>query len=283
MNFLPIEINLNKFKFCLICTLIIQYFIFFFLSYNIRQKKNKIIAISYSNPKYKKQLEINKKSALENGKVDEYYSYSPEDIDENFRSKNLDILSRYRGNGYWLWKPYFILKTLKEKLNEGDYLIYTDAGIYYINKASYVINILKDNKIDIWLYQISHKEKIYSKRDAFILMEVDNSSYSETRQYMGGIQIYRKSKLSEQFVEKLLFYSQDKRIITDEPNTIGYPNYEGFIENRHDQTIASLLYKKYRILNSLQGNIKMPKIFCVYRKIPFIDFNDIERKCQEIH
>ena len=278
-----IEIDLKIFKFCLIFLLIILYFICLYLKYNINQNKIKVIAISYSDSKFKRQLEINKISALEVGKVDEYYSYMPDDIDENFKNKNYDILSRKRGNGYWLWKPYFILKTLKDKLNDGDYLIYSDAGIYYTNKTSYVINILKENNIDIWLYQLNYKEKMYTKRDAFILMEADNSSFSETLQYMGGIQIYRKSKLSEQFAEKLLFYSQDKRIITDEPNSKGYQNYDGFIENRHDQTVVSLLYKKYGILNSLQQKIVMPKIFCVYRGTPFIDYNDIKKKCREIH
>ena len=82
-----------------------------------------------SNEKYQRQLKLNKKSALEVGKVDIHYSYGPNDIDPDFQKKNKDILSRKRGNGYWLWKSYFINKTLIEKLNEGDYLIYTDACV----------------------------------------------------------------------------------------------------------------------------------------------------------
>jgi len=41
--------------------------------------------------------------------VDEYYNYGPNDIDNEFKKKNIEILSQKRGNGYWLWKPYFIL------------------------------------------------------------------------------------------------------------------------------------------------------------------------------
>lgn len=75
--------------------------------------KPKIIAISYSNEKYQRQLKLNKKSALEVGKVDIHYSYGPNDIDPNFKKKNKDILSRTRGNGYWLWKPYFINRKIE--------------------------------------------------------------------------------------------------------------------------------------------------------------------------
>jgi len=56
-----------------------------FLSILIGKKlKNKyrIIAISYANEKYAKHLKINKFTAINVGKVDEYYSYKPDDIDE---------------------------------------------------------------------------------------------------------------------------------------------------------------------------------------------------------
>lgn len=120
---------------------------------DIYKNFTKIIAISYANRKYKKQLEVNKKSALEIGKVNEYYSYSPNDIDPDFKNKNKYIFSLPRGNGYWLWKPYFILKTLKEKLNEGDYLIYTDAGILYMNSTYTIIEFMKKITLKCGLYK----------------------------------------------------------------------------------------------------------------------------------
>lgn len=33
----------------------------------------------------------------------------------------------FQGAGYWVWKPFIILKEL-EHLQDGDYLLYTDAG-----------------------------------------------------------------------------------------------------------------------------------------------------------
>ena len=41
----------------------------------------KIVAISYANEKFLKQLKINKLTAINIGKVDEYYSYNFDDID----------------------------------------------------------------------------------------------------------------------------------------------------------------------------------------------------------
>lgn len=118
--------------------------------------KPKIIGISYGNNIFQKQLKINKKTAILIGKVDEYYSFGPDDIDFEFKKKNQDILSRERGNGYWLWKPYFILKTLKEKLKEGDYLIYTDAGILYMNSTKKIIDFLKEKNAEMWAFQLNY-------------------------------------------------------------------------------------------------------------------------------
>ena len=249
----------------------------------------KIIAISYANRNYERQLKINKKSALEIGKVNEYYSYGPNDIDPKFRDKNKDILIRKRGNGYWLWKPYFILKTLKEKLNEGDYLIYTDSGILYMNSTWIIIDFLENKNAEMWAIQTRYIEKSYTKRDAFILLGADMPFYTETPQYMAGIQIYKKSKFTEKFLEEVLYYSQDKRIITDDDNTLGFINYKGFKENRHDQTVLSIMIKKYGQASSGKTNLNfkqinkqkifMPYIFCIYRRLFFKNYDDIKQKC----
>ena len=37
------------------------------------------------------------------------------------------ILANKRGYGYWLWKPYLIMKTL-EQMNDNDILVYADCG-----------------------------------------------------------------------------------------------------------------------------------------------------------
>jgi hypothetical protein len=161
--------------------LLLLYVSLFYFNYD--KKKYKIVGISYSNKLYQSSQLLNKKTAYKIGKVDEYYNYSPNDIDKVFKEKNKDILSRERGNGYWLWKPYFILKTLKEKLNNGDYLIYTDAQIIYTDKADKLIDFLKERKAEMWAERLSCCiEKEYSKRDAFVLIGVDQPFYTDTNQ-----------------------------------------------------------------------------------------------------
>ena len=247
------------------------------------KNKPKIVAITYGNIFFKRQLELNKKSALEVGQVDEHHSYGPKNIDKEFWNKNHEILS----------KPYIINKTMVEKLNYGDYLIYTDAAMIFMNSSRLLINFLKENNASMWFNRLTLKEKKYSKRDAFIIMGVDNPVFSETNQYMAGIQIYRKSDYTMKFIQEWLTYCQDKRIITNEKNTLGQPNYPGFVENRHDQTALSLLIKKYGEANAGSPNLTleelkqrksiiMPNILCMYRRRAFSDYENLKEKCQPI-
>ena len=252
--------------------------------------KPKIVAISYGDNKYKTSLEYNRKSALEIAGVDEFYGYCPEDLDEEFKKKNNYILSERKGNGYWLWKPYFIYKTLKTKLNDGDYLIYSDAGIAYIDKAQLIVNFINERKAEMYLHRLPHLEKHYTKRDAFILMGADLPFFAETGQFNAAFQIYKKSKFTEIFLEEYLYYAQDKRIITDDGNVMGLPNYDGFKAHRHDQSILSLLTKKYSQVNANKMNIDvnivknftelMPTIFCHYRSALFKDYEDMRNYCR---
>ena len=179
-----------------------------------------------------------------------------------------------------------------EKLDDGDYLIYTDAGTIFVNSSFVIIDFLKENNAEMWMYRLNRKESRYSKRDAFILMGVDMPFYSETGQYMAGFQVYRKSKYTVKFIQDWLYFCQDIRIISDNKNVMGLDNYPNFTDNRHDQTVLSLLIKKYGIAYAGSPNLsleelnrrkplRIPRIICVYRRKHFIDYNDLIQNCRK--
>ena len=163
------------------------------------------------------------------------------------------------------------------------------ACIFYKNDTKILVNFLINNNHEMWGNRLNYDEKKYTKRDAFILLGADSPFYTDTKQIEASIQIYKKSLFTEKFLEEYLYYSQDKRIITDDPNVLLLPNYKGFRENRHDQSIFSILIKKYGLVNSGKMNMDIkkinklkehrPKIFCHYRRMKFIDYEDLKRKC----
>jgi len=162
-----------------------------------------------------------------------------------------------------------------------------------MNSSYLLVEFLIKNNVSMWMDRLTFKESQYTKRDAFILMGVDMPFYSETNQYQAGIQIYKKSEYTVKFIQEWLYYCQDKRIITDDKNTLGQKNYPDFKENRHDQTILSLLIKKHGEANSAFPNLNltelkkrkhiiMPNIICIYRRTPFKDYEDLKLKCKKI-
>lgn len=204
-----------------------------------------IVLINYSNNLFRKSQRINSKTGELTGSFDKIISYKEKDIDRSFFKKNNEILSCKRGGGYWLWKPYFIEKTL-QSLNYGDFLFYCDSGSYFINPIDDLVQLCLDNNQDVIPFELTHYEKDWTKRDAFVLMDCDSEAYFATKQRLSGFFLIRKSEISMNFVSEWLNFAQDKRIITDINNQCGLENYPEFKEHRHDQSIFSLLTKKYK-------------------------------------
>jgi hypothetical protein len=202
------------------------------------------LLINYASKNFRKQQRFNSASGLKEGLFDKVISYSPRDIEQEFLKKNKKILNQERGSGYWLWKPYFIKKIL-DSLSYGDFLFYCDSGSYFIRPINPLIDIMIKDGLELMVFGLTDKEKIWTKRDAFVLMNCDSTKYSETNQRLSGFSLSKKSSFAINFINEFLYFAQDERIITDIENQCGYPNYPGFTEHRHDQSIFSLLTKKY--------------------------------------
>ena len=132
-------------------------------------------------------------------------------------------------------------------LDEGDFLFYCDSGATFIASIDPLIKACIKADQDIIPFDLTFQEKCWTKRDAFILMDCDRPEFTESIQRLGSFSLWRKSKFSIQFVEECLRYAQDERIITDIDNQCDLSNYEGFTAHRHDQSIFSLMTKKYKL------------------------------------
>ena len=204
-----------------------------------------IIAVNYADKKFKRAQQLNSRTARQWG-ADRVIEYGPEDIDEAFRSKNHAILDAPRGGGYYLWKPYVYRKAYDE-LGEGDYLVYIDAGAVYVNKIQYLIDCIKKKKTSVMIFALEQGrvEKGNTKRDAFVLTGCDTPQYTDTPQSIGGYFVCKKAPEVEAYLDEVLRYAQDIRIISDNPNVMGLPNYKEFTDHRHDQSVISLMSKKH--------------------------------------
>ena len=95
----------------------------------------------YSNDKF----EIPRKALVnlaEKTKIfDNIFGYNREWLENtDFYRENLEILDpiNTKGDGWFLWKPYVILESLK-RINEDDVLIYMDSSDTFFNDFGYFL------------------------------------------------------------------------------------------------------------------------------------------------
>ncbi len=159
-----------------------------------------------------------------------------------FYEKHKHILDQPRGAGYWLWKPYFILETLKQ-MQDGEVLIYSDCGQFFRKNIAPLTTLTKDEKGVVLFYNWDVLSR-YCKRDVFVAMECDSTEYHKAPLIHANLQIYRKCEFAISFLEEVLHFATQNELITDAPNTLGLPNLPDYIDHRHDQSITSLLAHK---------------------------------------
>jgi hypothetical protein len=191
--------------------------------------------ITFGDNKYKKALNRINLEAINSKFFDGITIYSENDLPIQM---NNYCLNNPRGYGFWSWKPYLILKRLRE-INDDDILIYADAGctIDQSCKKRYdeYIKYLENN--DIVCFQLDHLIKSFTKMS--LINYLDCYHLLNVKQIMATIIILKKTQNVMEMIEKWYNLSQIPYHIDDSRSII--PNDETFIDNRHDQSIFSLL------------------------------------------
>jgi hypothetical protein len=204
--------------------------------------------VNYADRMYYGSQRLNTDSGKTLCKFDVSLSFNKENLDNSFVQKNNHILNQPRGAGYWLWKPYCIVKALSQ-MNDNDLLFYTDSGSYFLTSIDPITQIMENTEEKLLLFTLEefHTHEKWTKRDCFVLMDMDKEPYISCGQILASFVLMKKTKFVIDFMNEWLNYAQDYRLITDSPNECGKPNYANFIDHRHDQSILSLLGRKYNI------------------------------------
>ena len=220
----------------------------------INQKnKYNIHFITYGDNNFVQSKKRILNEANEFGEFKTIKGYGPEDLSEDFKEKYKEVLNMPRGGGYWIWKLYIINDYLKN-IGDNEYLIYLDAGST-INKQGKrrffeYIDKLKnsENHYGILSFQMSgnisdyQKEKWWTTSNIFEYFGVKpDSDIGKSGQYISTLLIMKKNKHLINILEKYEnCISDDPLLITDIYNE---NQYKDFKDNRHDQSIFSILRK----------------------------------------
>ena len=234
--------------------------------------------ISFASPRMKSALEKIVKQSIKMNYFDDIIPYTYNDLTADFTERYHDKLhDNIRGFGYWSWKPEIIKQTLA-KMEDGDQLLYLDAGcnlnnhgkdrlkqyfdmlsddtplVTFINDTKDTLFFNKDIKLPDWPL------KNWIKGDLIDYFNIrEQNEILDQQVFFAGILLLQKGKISKTFIDKWEeTISTDWSFIDDSPSKS--PNLDGFIEHRHDQAIFSVLCNLYPVQQISGCEVVYPKI-----------------------
>lgn len=177
-------------------------------------------------------------SAQDKG-IDRVIMYGPDNLGPDFKMICSDILAHARGAGYWVWKPYIILRTM-QGMEDGDLLMYSDAGILINIHTDYILSEMDQ---DLYLFTNLNHHIHWCKMEARQRMA---GSYSDDQeQCQASVILLRVNDFTRQFIREWMSWCMMPGMIDDTLD----PDLQvvGFREHRHDQSILTELAIKYKI------------------------------------
>jgi hypothetical protein len=155
------------------------------------------------------------------------------------------LLSNERGFGYWLWKPLLMHSLVARYPSHG--IAYFDAGCELKNNFVSMIRFRSYLKIaerkGLLIFKLKHLENLWSKAD--LIYYLLPSEFNNPKNQASASVIFCGGKSGRQVINQWaqIACANDYNFITDSASII--ENLPNFIEHRHDQSILSLLSKKY--------------------------------------
>lgn len=207
--------------------------------------------VTYADAAFERARKRITREAAAIGDFDVVVEMTRVDLDPDFYAKNKGILDQRRGGGYWLWKPWAAAR-VGGLLRDNDYLVYLDSGCKIAKSLQPWLDTV--TTADPGWYVLEFEERVarWTKGDIFKALGITVADYGEYKQVLAGIWAMRKTPATWKLLEEWLHYAQDEQLITDAPSI--EPNPPGFSENRHDQSIFSLLIRIHGVKTIAQDN-----------------------------
>jgi hypothetical protein len=212
------------------------------------------------------RCEVQAKNFNDDGKniFKDIFCVNEEDIQNNFPEffeDNLEFIkNNKRGFGYWIWKP-FLIKKLMESLEDGDVILYMDSGCQFNYDAVDRLKFYYEKTLEFGgvYFRLTFPELMFTKMDTYKRVFPDKGENGEELQNCATTMMLKVSEENKKFIDE--WYSicteDSYRFVDDSESKC--ENSEMFVDHRHDQSIFSLLVKKYNCFYGLDDETYWPK------------------------
>jgi len=135
-----------------------------------------------------------------------------------------------------------------ENVPEDDLVCYADIGCTFNPQGFLNFEGYKTIASDFGslCFDLGHLERAYTKMDTYLKIFPDAMEHLNTGQRCATTFFLKNTKENRDIVEEIkqICVEDDHYYITDAPST--EPNHSEFREHRHDQSVFSLISKKYK-------------------------------------
>jgi hypothetical protein len=172
----------------------------------------------------------------------EIFDYDPSMIPHK------EFMKNSRAFGFWMWK-YFLVSRLMNSIPYDDVILYADVGCTFnvrgINRLQFYYNTTVET--GSLLFRVEYPELMYTKRDTYNKIFPSDESYCYTPQNAATAFFLKNNDANKHIVEEIKSVCVDDNYhyITDAPSI--FPNDILYRDHRHDQSVLSLISKKYML------------------------------------
>jgi hypothetical protein len=160
------------------------------------------------------------------------------------------IKSNIKGYGLWVWKAYIVHYVFDTIMNLNDILLWSDVGCEIQMDDTNDFTRLWQNTYQTQIVGSFNRPEIeWTKRDLFVYLNMDNNkdAYDSAQRQTSTIS-FHKTPYTSKLVKEWYETSCHHELIDESP---GIHTKRGpFQCHRHDQSIFSLLTKKYQLFSN---------------------------------
>ena len=207
--------------------------------------RNPTVLVTYANgPEvFLKNQHLLAQSALGKG-FDTVHIYRQGHIDPAFYARHKDILDQPRGAGYWLWKPYFILRTM-EASPEGAIITYADSSMVFAKSMAPLFELLDKTPIVFAGNNRPESVRTYLKMESRKALGIaKDDPRLDFKKIWAPFMIFKNTPQTRAFVAEWLALCEVREALTDEPFDEATQD-EVFIRHLHDEALVSLVLAKH--------------------------------------
>ena len=157
------------------------------------------------------------------------------------------FLSSTRGYGYWMWKS-FLVSRMMELSSDDDLICYADIGCTFNDAgiARFGEYCALTSEYGSLCFDLGHLERAYTKMDTYKKVFPETLDHLNTGQRCATTFLLKNTQDNRNIFEEIKKISVENNhfYITDVPSQ--EQNHEEFKEHRHDQSVFSLMSKKYK-------------------------------------